>query len=232
MTTDETPRPSPERSRLSLDAPSLAIGLCVTIIGVALTLDRLQIISAAQILRFWPVGLILLGAAMVAQAFWSGGEAPAGGGHRRGVFRPFLFFWIMLAIVFGLGQRDRQAFVTRSGSGTGETVSLFSIMGRDNQINSASPFRGGEMTSVMGESVLDLREATIPPGEEAVIDVFTVMGGLVLRVPAEWKVEVQAVPVMGGIKDQRVGSAEAGTTTPPRLVVRGSLLMGGLTIKS
>ncbi len=232
MTTDETPRPSPERARLSLDAPHLAIGICVTIIGVALTLDRLQILSAVRILRFWPVGLILVGAGMVAQAFLPAAEAPVGSGRRRGVFRPLVFFGIVLAVALGLGQQvDRQAFVTRSGSGTGETVSLFSIMGRDNQVNSASPFRGGEMTSVMGESVLDLREATIPPGEEAVIDVFTVMGGLVLRVPAEWKIDVQAVPVMGGIKDQRVGSAEAGTTTPPRLVVRGSLLMGGLTIK-
>jgi predicted membrane protein len=110
-------------------------------------------------------------------------------------------------------------------------VRLFSILGRDNQVNSASRFRGGEITSVMGESVLDLRQATIPPGEEAVLDVFTMMGGLVIRVPAEWMVDVQAVPVMGGIKDQRVGRVEAGTTTPPRLVVRGSLMMGGLSIR-
>jgi len=79
--------------------------------------------------------------------------------------------------------------------------------------------------------VLDLRQATIAPGQDAVIDVFTVMGGVVLRVPAEWTVDVQAVPLMGAIKDQRAQSPQTGTTAAPHLVVRGSIMMGGLTIE-
>ena len=65
MTPDETPHVSPERPHLSFDAPHLAFGFTIAIIGVALTLDRLQILDAARILRFWPVGLILVG-----QAWW------------------------------------------------------------------------------------------------------------------------------------------------------------------
>src|SRR2546423_6041690 len=104
MTPDETPPVSPERPRLSFDGPHLALGISIAIVGVALTLDRLQILEAARILRFWPVGLVLVGAGMVAQAVWPSADAPVGGGRRRGVFRPFFVFWIVLAVAFGLGR--------------------------------------------------------------------------------------------------------------------------------
>src|SRR6266481_1768730 len=121
MTSDDTPRPTPEKAGPSLDASHLAIGICITVIGVALTLDRLQILSAERILRFWPVGLILIGAAMVVQAFLPGAEISTGSRRRGGLFRPFMFFWIMVAVMFGLGQGvDRQAFTTRSVSGTAD----------------------------------------------------------------------------------------------------------------
>ena len=66
------------------------------------------------------------------------------------------------------------------------------------------------MTSIMGGTQLDLRQATMAPGEEAVIDVFAVMGGAIVRIPEGWIVDVQATSVMGGIKDQRRGNRENG----------------------
>src|SRR4026209_2265130 len=61
----------------------------------------------------------------------------------------------------------------------------------------------------MGESRLDLRQTTIPPGEEAVVDVVTVMGSTIVYVPAGWDVNFDAVPVMGGVKDERTRPGSA-----------------------
>ena len=56
----------------------------------------------------------------------------------------------------------------------------------------------------MGGAQLDLRQATIPPGEEAVLDIFVVMGGCEIFVPSSWTVVTPLVPVMGGIDDKRL----------------------------
>jgi hypothetical protein len=104
------------------------------------------------------------------------------------------------------------------------------------------PFKHGELTAVMGESRLDLREAALAPGDEAVIDVVAIMGSTIVHVPADWDVSFDAVPVMGGVKDERrgrpgavdrgEGSTGSFTGPRPRLVLRGFVLMGGLVIRS
>jgi hypothetical protein len=88
----------------------------------------------------------------------------------------------------------------------------------------------------MGGTTLDLRQAVIPPGEEAVIDVVALMGGCEIAVPASWTVATPIVPVMGGVEDKRLPPLpvphDSGAPPPPRLVIRGFLMMGGIQIKS
>jgi hypothetical protein len=61
------------------------------------------------------------------------------------------------------------------------------------------------MTSVMGRADLDLRSTTVAPGDEVVIEVFTLMGGATIRVPDGWIVDIRAAPIMGGVRDRREG---------------------------
>jgi hypothetical protein len=88
----------------------------------------------------------------------------------------------------------------------------------------------------MGGAQLDLRQAIIPPGEEAALDIFIVMGGCEIFVPPTWTVETPLVPVMGGVDDKRLpplpGADNLGGRPAPRLVLRGLILMGGIEIKS
>ena len=65
-------------------------------------------------------------------------------------------------------------------------------------------FRGGEITLFMGGGHIDLRQATIPRGEEAVLDIFGVMGGCEIAVPESWTIATPIVPVMGGVEDKRL----------------------------
>lgn len=229
--------------------PNLVVGICITAVGVALVLDRLHVIEARQLLRFWPLAVIVFGASMVVQALQSGDDAAtAGSGRRTHVFPRFFVLILVGILVTQTLHRGSAAIQTD----TNERVNLFAVMSRDQRVSYATGFHGGEMTSFMGECQLDLRHATVAPGEEAVIDVFTLMGGLVLQVPDGWTIDVQALPVMGGVTDRRSprdrdgaqaaqGSATStveektppsNTLAPPRVVLRGFIMMGGLVIRS
>ncbi len=112
---------------------------------------------------------------------------------------------VLVAILVTQTLRGREVTREMTRTAPGETVSLLGVMSEDRRVSDARPFRGGDMTSVMGGCTLDLRQAMLAPGEEATIDVLTVMGGVVLRVPQAWTVDVRAVPIMGGVRDQRAG---------------------------
>jgi hypothetical protein len=203
--------------------PHLAFGICLVAVGSTLALDRLGLADAREVFsRFWPLGLVLLGLSLIIQALQGPQDGlppqvqtPISNGSLIGLF---------IVGVIGFYAFDR----SRVSADPGDRVGVFGVMGRHEQYSNASAFRGGDMTCVMGHCQLDLREATIAPGQEAAIDVFTVMGGARIRVPAEWDVDVQTVPIAGAVKDRRPGVREPGG---PRLVIRGFIMMGGLSIK-
>ena len=95
----------------------------------------------------------------------------------------------------------------------------------------ASPqFQGGDIGAFCGGWELDLSKAKLGPGREARIDVFAWWGGGEIRIPEEWNVVVQVVPVLAGTSDKTrhpVPGTETGT-----LVVTGTVVMGGVEIKN
>lgn len=90
----------------------------------------------------------------------------------------------------------------------------------------AADFRGGEITAVIGSCDLDLRQSVLIG--EAVIDVFTVCGGITIRVPPDWTVILQGTPMLGGFEEK--------TVLPPdgskRLIIRGYAIVGGLEVRN
>jgi hypothetical protein len=133
-----------------------------------------------------------------------------------------------------------QALRRRTADGAGhtgdDTLTIFAVLGGAKRSSLSTRFKGGEVTAFMGGFQIDLRQAVIPPGEEAVIDMMIGMGGGEIVVPASWNVATPIVPIMGGVDDKRLapvpGSFDYGGKAAPRLVVKGLLLMGGLEIKS
>jgi hypothetical protein len=116
-------------------------------------------------------------------------------------------------------------------------MAIFAVLSGVKRASAAERFLGGEVTAFMGGAQIDLRQATIPPGEEAALDIFVVMGGCEIFVPMSWNVVTPLVPVMGGIDDKRLaplpgGAAGIGDKPAPRLVLRGLIMMGGIEIKS
>lgn len=89
-------------------------------------------------------------------------------------------------------------------------------------------FVGGEATAFLGGVQLDLRSSTMTEAT-AVVEVFVMMGGIDLWIPADWVVVNEVDVVMGGIEDKTRRSNSEGAK---RLVLQGTVLMGGLNIRN
>jgi hypothetical protein len=113
-------------------------------------------------------------------------------------------------------------------------VRVVSVIGRSQHISPAVTFRGADVTNVMGRSELDLRDATVAPGEDATVQVFSAMGTVVMRVPSTWTVDTGAISALGTVRDERIKplEAEAPADPAPRLVLRGLVMFGRLTVTS
>ncbi len=91
----------------------------------------------------------------------------------------------------------------------------------------AKAFRGGRLISWQGGADIDLRGATLDPSG-AHLDVWTVFGGMQLRVPEDWRVRMRGVAIFGG----------AGSMAPqpedgdpgPVLTIRYRTLFGGFGV--
>jgi len=116
----------------------------------------------------------------------------------------------------------------------GDRVHVVSVMGRSGHISRATAFDGADVTTVIGRSVLDLREATVAPGVDPVVQVVLGMGTIIVRVPETWTVDTGAISAIGSVRDERPAPAEpdASVGPAPRLVLRGVVLMGTLRVTS
>lgn len=94
--------------------------------------------------------------------------------------------------------------------------------------SNSQDFRGGELTAVMGGCEIDLRNAVIKEGE-AQLEIFAFWGGVEIKVPEDWTVVVQVVPIMGGVEDKSV-PPKGGASK--KLVLSGHCIMGGAEIRN
>ena len=179
-----TPRPNTHH---------IAIGFCILGLGLVLILDRLGIVAGADALRYWPLALVVVGLSVIVQAVRP--DAPVVNSTVPwGSIVWILILGFSLSHVF---ERQSEAAETSDPA-----QAIFAVLtGAD---RTAGPeFRNGRITTLLGGAKLDLRTARPAPGEDVVVDVFTLMGGAVLLAPPEWHLDVRATSVMGGIADER-----------------------------
>lgn len=220
--------------------PHLMFGLLIILIGIVFTLDNLNIAESRQYLRYWPAGLVAIGAAKLWQVRHGYGTALGGvlfiiAGvclllDNFGLLDVSLVdFWPVILIVAGSiivwqGIRGRQH---RTAAPDEDSINAIAVLAGVNRGSNSASFTGGELTAFMGGCEIDLRQAAI--NGEATIDLFVMWGGIEIRVPENWVVIGRVTPVMGGFED---------ATRPPqgaaahKLIVRGVVLMGGVEVKN
>jgi predicted membrane protein len=209
---------------------------------------------------FWPVILILIGLSLV---FRTGGPrrrsrrrvggdgpfgstGPLGPSESFGSRRSESIATLGPDTPFGAAEHfvpsapaapGGSAPVTSQYADRAEKISMFAVWSSVRRTSAASPFRGGDITAIMGGGQLDLRLATIPAGQEAILDIVAVMGGVEIVVPASWEVSTPILPFMGGVEDKRLPPLQTDSNAvrkdnSGRLVLRGLVMMGGVHIKS
>lgn len=229
---------APEPSGPRRHTPSLVLGICVILFGLALTLDQLNIPHASFLVKLWPAILIALGATKLRQR-----EGFSGGGFILVLVGAYLLvanfspngladaLWPMILVGIGiyLVMKSARRVPTRNpldGEAFVEATSIFS--GCRRQPQGGQPFKGGNLTAIFGGLELDLRSAE-PSPEPVTVDVFVLFGGGELRVPPGWAVDVRTTSIFGGVDNKVYDTpTQAGA---PRLVLTGTVLFGGFEVR-
>lgn len=225
----------------------LVIGLVIITFGAALLCDNLGLFDARYVLRnAWPLAMVAVGIVMV--------RSPD---HRRGrpwgwvlitvgiwIFADKIG-WVHVSLwqllIPGLLLFVGGMMVWRSLYGPpkeqpapatpeehAEYVRSFALMSSCELRPVSRPFRGADLSTVMGAIRLDLSDARME-GDSAMVEVFAFCGGIEIHVPPDWTVTSKVTTLMGGLIDQRRPTSVLPTKT---LTVRGMIVMSGIEVKN
>jgi predicted membrane protein len=219
-------------------------GGVVCLVGVLFLLDHLGVISVDHIWRFWPLILIAVGLAHLAEPGrrqWGGIIILVGAlflFDSLGIMRfSWEELWPLAIIAVGgmmiwnsIEGRKRRANIPDSAA-TMNAHAVFS--GIESRIT-AKDFRFGRVSAVFGGVELDFHEADIE-GDTAELEVNAIFGGAEIRVPENWRVEAQNQILFGGLTNttrnanRPVDAAAPGTKT---LIISGTVTFGGIEVKN
>ena len=132
------------------------------------------------------------------------------------VFLPIIIMVVGLSIIFG----NRKAKTKKVKGNAKEYVAIFS--GVDEMIGKIeSDFK---VTSVFGGVELDMRDVKLE--EDLIIDCFTLFGGIDIRLPKDVKVEVNGLPIFGGVENKYRNNDEAKVT----IYINHTTIFGGVDL--
>lgn len=235
----------------------MLIGAAVILAGFMFLIDNLGWIDLDMRVHFWPFILMVVGASTLAQAPRRGGGAYLAGGLMIGfgavsLLKGLGLIYISWKVLFPIGiialgvlmvfrarhrhsshssadidNPDHSALFNVSEGETSERVlDLTAVLGGFQRKVTTQDFRGGDISSIMGGVDLDMRTASLQG--TAVLNVFALMGGISIKVPTDWTVELEGTPILGGFDEKTMEPKDSSK----RLVVRGTAIMGGVEIRN
>jgi hypothetical protein len=226
----------------------MIFGLAIVAIGVLFLLDNFGF-PVGVVWEYWPAILIAIGLAKLV-------DAPDTAGRTAGavlmlvgvvliankIHLPFLNnvslwnLWPLALIAFGvillwgsLEGRSAVGMPFRSPSTPG-MIYTFAIFGGGNR-RVTGDFKGADMVAIFGGGQLDLRGASMA-SNEVVMTVNAIFGGFEIRVPETWLVQTQVTGIFGGHEDKTHQPDPRLVPDPKRLVIRGSTIFGGFSVKN
>jgi predicted membrane protein len=245
-----------ERMRRSSRPPGMAAGLILIAVGTLFLLGHMGLVNTGRLWKFWPLIIVVVGLVKFFK------ERSQVGGAITIVIGVLLQLnqlgylqlswgsvWPLILIAAGIAMIWSRFEVpkfptppadagiagmgTVSGTSSYETLNEYALFGGIERRMHTNSFRGGSIVSVFGGVEVDFLSADIE-GQEAVIYVEAIFGGIELRVPERWKVVFQGQSIFGGYSDEtRPPLADTPGSTPRKtLILRGKAVFGGINVKN
>ena len=145
--------------------------------------------------------------------------------------RALRILWWLLLFVLGAwaGVMGAAAFVKRSvpsrGDEDSEELALVAVLDSVQLKSRAKTFRGGSMFAWFGGIDVDLGEAELAAG--ARLSVHTLLGGIVIRTPPNWRVESNVKTLAGGVNAPTPAEDDR---EAPVLTLEGIAVIGGIVV--
>ena len=237
------------RDPLNRQRSRIVFGAFIIVVGLFALLDNLHLFDSHLVQPFWPLVFVALGALKLSQSRYTrsyvvGGALVLVGAGMTLQNLGLLHFqwrdwWPLALILVGVSVVSKGF---RSGAEPACRISRHGL--QDERFehaaridasammsgialkNDSQEFVGGEINVVMGSVEIDLRQAAI--ATEAVLHLSIIMGGVEIKVPRDWSVSITGSPMLGGIEDKTIPPMTPGR----RLVIEGSVIMGGVEISN
>ncbi|WP_273326707.1 LiaF transmembrane domain-containing protein [Vallitalea guaymasensis] len=217
------------------------LGILIIAIGVVILLGRLDIIDSENIFgTYWPLILIAIGLVNLFDKY--GSKTLASVLIIVGVI--FQLKELNLKILEGIniGEFIFPAIVIIVGAWliipkkkrsnkkiySDNIIDTFCLFSGSDIINDSTDFQGGNLGTAFGGIDVDLRNANITGNEPIIIDAFVAFGGIDIKVPMDWKVEIKGFPLFGGW-DNKTKREMADSNKV--LIVKSFVLFGGLGVE-
>jgi hypothetical protein len=220
-------------------------GVFLVLLGTVILLGHMGIISMDKVWRFWPLLLVVTGAVRFIEC------------HNRvlgvllmlvgvvlllnnlGYLRlrwddlwPLLLIGAGASLIWGRMEIWMPKLPPVSSGGP-NTINEFAMFGGVERRIVMRNFAGGSVTAIFGGVELDFRSADIE-GEEAVVLVEAVFGGIEAVIPENWIVIYEGQSIFGGYSDEiRPPLPDVpGAAAKKRLILRGRAVFGGISVKN
>ncbi len=237
-----------EEKKISFFSGKILAGIIIIAIGIILLLGTLGLNMDINIGDFWPVILIAIGIKIMAthtsskDIFWGLFLFILGimfQLRRLDIFYftfhdiwPFILIYIGIQIILSGGKKHHHDFGSRHKKITeedseGNKINISAILGGGEYRYSNKKLKGGKISAIMGGCEIDLRDSDFE-GEEMIINVLALMGGIEIMVPQNWNVILEATPILGSIENK----TKTLNGTKKELFITGEAIMGGVEIKN
>jgi predicted membrane protein len=231
--------------------PGLFPGLVLMVVGTVILLEHIGIISSATLWTFWPAALIVLGLfKFMEQCNRVFGALLVLVGtllllHNLGLSRlswgeiwPIALIAAGVMLIWSRFELPKLPKVTQGGTNVNvntaaNMINEYALFGAVERRININNFAGGTVAATFGGVELDFRSADIE-GEEAVVMVEAIFGGIEVTVPDRWHVVWEGQSIFGGFGDEtRPPLPEVpGAPSRKRLVLRGRAVFGGISVKN
>jgi predicted membrane protein len=225
----------------------LVPGLVLILVGSVILLEHLGYIRAEEFWKFWPLLLVTVGVAKLfsPQSRVGGAILILFGGflqlNKLGYTRltlgdiwPVILIAVGASLIFGRFQFHKWTpFKLPAASGGSEVLNEFALFGGVERRINVNNFRGGSISAIFGGVEVDFRSADIE-GEQAIVQVEAMFGGIEVTVPDRWIVIFQGQSIFGGYTDETRPPVPdvTGTLTRKKLILQGKAVFGGIVVKN